>query len=317
MDNFSVDSAKDVILSLRLIENAGYDEKKKIRLLYTISNDIENNYREFKVAKKNGGYRILAEPSKMLKGIQRNILKNYLYKQSISPHVKSYIKGVSLKENALAHTGQKKILKLDIENFFDNVDFLKVYNYAFGPEKLPKSVGLLLTHLTTYYGALPQGAPTSAYISNIVMKDFDYIVGEYCHNLDVNYTRYSDDMTFSGDFDPKLIIRFVRRQLRKMGFNLNEDKIHVVSSSQSQVVTGITVNKKMRALKKYRYKIRQEIYYIKKYGLENHLLRIDYPKSKISYLRNLYGRISYASYIDSDDHELLEYKKYLKNNFVF
>lgn len=250
----------DVIRSLRLIEKDGYDEASVVRLLYTISNRIEDNYREFKIPKKSGGFRTIAEPSRMLKAIQRNILNNYLYGIEISPYAKSYIKDISLKDNASVHVGKKKILKLDIESFFDNVDFMKVYHSVFGPDKFPKRIGVLLTNLTTYYGSVPQGAPTSAYISNIVMRDFDYEVGEFCQKANIEYTRYSDDMTFSGDFDPKDVIRFIRKALLKRGFSLNEDKTRVIGRSQAQVVTGICVNESMRAQKRYRKKIRQSMY---------------------------------------------------------
>ncbi len=103
---------------------------------------------------------------------------------------------------------------------------------------------MLLTYLCTYKDFLPQGAPTSSYISNLVMKDFDETLGAYCEENKISYTRYADDMTFSGNFNPKEIIIKVRKMLAPLGLELNKDKIHVIKKSRSQNVTGIVVNEK-------------------------------------------------------------------------
>ena len=169
---------------------------------------------------------------------------------------------------------------------------------------------MLLTHLCTYNNHLIQGAPTSSYISNLVMKDFDEEIGEWCELKSISYTRYSDDMTFSGDFNPSEIIKLVRKLLLKVGLELNDEKIHVVSNSQSQSVTGIVVNVKTQTSRKYRDKLRQEIYYINKYGIDSHLQRIGIKDSK-KYLNSLYGKVLYILQINETDNEFLKYKDIL------
>ena len=101
---------------------------------------------------------------------------------------------------------------------------------------------MLLTYLCTYYNVLPQGAPTSAYISNLVMKAFDEELGGWCKENNISYTRYSDDMTFSGNFNPSVVIIRVRKMLRSLGLKLNDKKIAVIGKNKQQLVTGIVVN---------------------------------------------------------------------------
>lgn len=305
----------EFLLSLDLIDNKLID-KDKIKKLYSISNRIEDNYKVFKIRKRNGKYRTIYEPNYNLKYIQKQILNNILNNYKISKYAKAYHKGISLKDNAINHINKEVILKLDLENFFDNISFIDVYNYCFPIEYFPKQIGMLLTYLVTYEDHLTQGSPTSAYISNLVMRDFDEELGEFCNKLNVSYTRYSDDMTFSGNFNPTDIIKKVNQLLKNTNLNLNKDKIHIIRKNNKQLVTGIVVNKKLSVDINYRKKIRQEIYYIKKYGLNSHLKHINYMQSKETYLNNLYGRILYVLQIDNSNKEFIEYKKYIKEKIT-
>ena len=242
------------LLSLNLINCK--DDKKYIKTIYSISNNIEKNYKIYKIKKRNGKYRTIYEPNTILKQIQKQILINILNNKAISKYAKAYHKGIKLNDNAVTHVNKEIILKLDIKNFFENISFVDVYNSCFSIEYFPKSVGMILTFLCTYEDHLTQGSPTSAYISNLVMKEFDKSLGDWCELMDISYTRYSDDMTFSGKFNPSELIIKVRKMLYKLGLELNNDKIHIVHKSSSQNVTGIIVNEKMQVSIKYRNKIR-------------------------------------------------------------
>ena len=299
----------DFLLSLNLFNCK--DEKKYIKTLYSISNNLEKNYKIYKIKKRNGKYRTIYEPNSLLKHIQSQILVNILNNKSISKYAKAYHKGISLKDNAIPHINKDIILKLDIKDFFENICFVDIYNSCFPIEYFPKSVGMLLTYLCTYDEHLTQGSPTSAYISNLVMKDFDEVLGAWCEERDISYTRYSDDMTFSGNFNPSEIIIKVRKMLYKLGLQLNNDKIHVVNKSSCQFVTGIVVNEKIQVNSKYRKEIRQEIYYIKKFGLESHLKRSKYNLDQKSYINSLYGRILYVLQINDNDLEFKKYKQFI------
>lgn len=308
MNNIIYNKHKEFLLSLNLINTK--DENKYFKTLYSISNNIEKNYKIYKIKKHNGKYRTIYEPNSTLKHIQKQILVNILNKEKVSISARAYISGVNLKDNAILHTNKPVILKLDIKDFFESITFTNIYKTCF--YKYPKNIGILLTYLCTYDDHLTQGSPTSPYISNLVMKEFDNELGKWCNSKDIAYTRYSDDMTFSGSFVPSEIIIKVRKMLYKLGLELNEEKIHVVKSSRSQLVTGLQVNKKVQVNIKYRNKIRQEVYYIKKYGISSHLERINSNIDVTTYLNSLYGRILYVLQIN-ETKEFLEYKEFIKN----
>ncbi len=310
MINHTKEMNKEFLLSLNLL-NKKLPSNIELKTLYSLSNRIENNYKIYKIKKHNGKYRTIYSPNTLLKNIQRKILKNILNNKSISPYAKAYHKGICLKDNAYPHLNQKKILKLDIIDFFENIEYINIYKTCFNEIYFPKAVGHLLTYLCTYESRLPQGAPTSSYISNLVMNEFDYEIGTWCNKRNINYTRYSDDMTFSGDFNHQEVISYVRKQLYKLGLKINNKKINIIDNSQQQKVTGIIVNKKLQVSKKYRNKIRQEIYYIKKYNLSNHLEKLNI-KDKTKYLNSLKGKINYVLNIDPHNKEFISYKDYLK-----
>lgn len=306
----SVEQCNKFLLSLNLINCK--DEKKYIKTIYSISNKVEKNYKIYKIKKRNGKYRTIYEPNPILKQIQKNILVNILNNRSISKYAKAYHKGFQLKDNAIPHVNKKMILKLDIKDFFENISFLDIYNSCFPIEYFPKSVGMLLTYLCTYNNHLTQGSPTSAYISNLVMKEFDEELGKWCSLNNISYTRYSDDMTFSGNFNPSDLIIKVRKMLYKLDLELNDNKIHIVHQSSNQNVTGIVVNEKVQVSRKYRDKIRQEIYYIKKYGLSSHLKKSNIASDELKYLNKLYGKILYVLQVNPNDKENVEYKCFVE-----
>ena len=167
----------------------------------------------------------------------------------------------------------------------------------------------MLLKLCTYEDYLPQGAPTSPYLSNLAMKNFDNYIGEYCLKQNINYTRYSDDLTFSGDFDVKKIKNKVDAFLDVLGFSLNEKKTRVLRSNQRQVITGIVVNEKINMSKEIRRKIRQEMYYINKYGIINHNRFVNQNAT----LSSMLGKVNYGLFLNSSNKELKSYQKKLKS----
>ena len=311
MINHTKDELKSILLSLNLI-NKDIEDNKKINTLYAISNRIERNYKVYKIKKRNGNYRTIYSPNPLLKSIQKNILKNILNDMNIYKYAKAYHKNICLKDNAYPHLNKKTVLKLDIIDFFENIEFPLIYQTCFNNNYFPKSIGHLLTYLCTYESRLPQGAPTSSYISNLVMKDFDEELGTWCKSNNIDYTRYSDDMTFSGDFNPTEVIQKVRKMLYKLNLKINNKKIHIINNSQQQNITGIIVNTKLQVSSKYRNQIRQSIYYLKKYGIKEHLNKINYQESPSKYINSLYGKINYVLSIDNNNQEFIKYKNYLK-----
>lgn len=307
-------STENFMYSLRLTRA---NKNNYYKVLYGLSNNIEKNYTDIYIDKRNRrGKRHITVPNKYLKNIQRKILYNYLMNFAVSKYAIAYKSGRNIVDNASPHINQNMIVKLDIKDFFSSINTYQVYAYCFVVKQLDYKDGMLLAKLCTLNNTLPQGAPTSPYISNIVMKHFDDIIGNYCGNNNINYSRYSDDMTFSGEnIDVKALIKIVKENLFPLGLNLNVEKTHVVFKSHSQNVTGIIVNEKPQVAKSYRKHIRQEIYYIKKFGIESHMdkLKLKSMKKRDGYVNKLYGRILYVLQVNPNDKEFIEYKEIIKN----
>ncbi|MAP55129.1 MAG: reverse transcriptase [Altibacter sp.] len=265
-------------------------------------------YRSFKVLKNDKTYRTISEPLPSLKEIQIWILKEILYKNKVSKYAKGYVPKRSIKDHVRYHTKESKVLTLDIKNFFDSIKIdytLKMFiqmGYS-------KSVSNLLTQLCYLEKGLPQGAPTSPYITNVLLYEFDESIAKYCRQKELKYTRYADDLAFSGQIKKTELIKLVRSELRKIGLKLNNDKIILMKRNQRQTISGIVVNDKTQVPKYKRNSIRNEMFYIKKFGLNNHQKRTN--QTRDNYLKHLIGKINYILMLNPKDKEFLDYKKYL------
>ena len=281
------------------------------KALYTLSNSVHRHYHKVKIPKGNGEYRELSVPDNFLKAVQSKIAETILSREEISPYAMAYRQGGSTLLNALPHAGQPVVMKLDIRQFFDHCIYPVVKERAFPAVKYSEANRVLLTLLCIYKDALPQGAPTSPAISNIILRDFDDIVGSWCTERSIAYTRYCDDMTFSGDFEPSDVKKLVKNELKRLGFYINDRKTVVLRDGQRKSVTGIVVNVVPNTPVHYRRKLRQDMYYCQKYGIENHMAYTKQGMTKSTYVSKLLGRVNYAISISPDDQELQSYRKWL------
>ncbi len=281
-----------------------------IKTLYSLSNNLEKHYRNAYLPKRDKTMRKLSVPDTILKKVQRSIAKVILAQYPVSRYARGYVFGFGVKENARPHVGKEKILKLDIDGFFDNIRYSLVKNIVFYKEKFSEPIRILLTMLCYFHDSLPQGAPSSPAVTNIILYDFDEKVGAFCAEEGIAYTRYCDDMTFSGSFDEKKVIAFVKAELRKLGLFIKDGKTAVVPKSKRQTVTGIVVNEKINLSADYKKKIRQEIYYIRKFGFFAHLQKIGQTDGK-GYLQCLQGRIAYVLHTVPHSAEFRCYKEFL------
>lgn len=287
-----------------------FDNKYTIQYLYYINRTKKFHYRKKEIPKKNGATRKILVPDNNLKNIQRAILKKHLEQMPISSYATAYHKGAKLTSNALPHLNRKTILKMDITDFFSSISEDSVYLNVFNKNYFSVRVGKLLTSLCCYEGSIVQGSPAAPAIANIILKKFDEILGKWCADKNINYTRYCDDMTFSGDFSKDLVICKVTNLLNSMNLCLNEKKTIVIPKNKRQIVTGITVNEKLQVPNYYRKEIRKEIYYCKKFGVESHLehCNINNQYTKQSYINHLCGKINYVLMINPCDREFIKYK---------
>lgn len=267
-------------------------------------------YWEYKIKKPNGKFRPIREPLPNLKDIQLWILEHILYNVEISGFAKAYVPGKKIKDNVRFHKNRAKVLTLDLTDFFGSIKVESV-SYIFREMGYTKPLAELMALLCCLEGKLPQGAPTSPCLSNIYMRNFDAEIGQYCRERQIFYTRYADDMAFSGDFNVEELISFVKSQLDLKGLRLNNEKTKLMLRSERQIVTGIVVNDKIQLPKNKRRDIRCKMHYIEKFGIDSHLEKIGCEKK--NYVRHLLGEVTYALSFTPDNNELKGYQEKLRN----
>jgi RNA-directed DNA polymerase len=281
---------------LHLSRLVGY----KLSYLIGATQRTQHYYRVFSVAKKAGGERQIAEPLPSLKEIQRWILNNILYRVAPSRYAKGFVPKRSIKENARFHKNQEKVLSLDLKDFFTSIKSIRVFSF-FYDLGYRRPVADLLAGLCTLDGVLPQGAPTSPALSNLINIQLDKRLGSYARKHNLRYTRYADDITFSGKVYPGRTILLVQRVASESGLQLNEKKTRLMERHQRQEVTGITVNQKMQASRLLRRELRQAIYYIKRYGLDSHLNHTQ--NYRANYIEHVMGIANFILFVNPKDRE--------------
>lgn len=267
-------------------------------------------YRNFEITKKNGKKRPISEPLPSLKEIQIWILKNILEKVPVSPFAKAYKSETRLIENLKFHKNQPKVFTLDLENFFPSIK-IELVEKVFLELGYSKMVSNLLAKLCTKDSTLPQGAPTSPYLSNLVFREADAIISEFCKQRKIKYTRYADDLSFSGDFDENELLDKVTETIKNLNLRINESKTKLMTPDKKQIVTGIVVNDKPQVAFNKRNELRQAMYYIKKFGFEEHRVYKEIRQS--NYLEHLLGKINFVLQINPKDSEFSAYKALLIN----
>lgn len=269
----------------------------EVRTLYALSNSLPAHYHTVEIPKKDGGVRRLTVPDEALKRVQRAILHRLLVHMPVSPCAAAYRFGGGAVRGAARHVGSRQVLRLDIQHFFDSVRYSAVKDAVFPPEIFSEPLRVLLTMLCYYRDSLPQGAPTSPAIVNILLRDFDRRVGAWCRAREITYTRYCDDLTFSGE-DLTGVRPMAEAELRALGFFLNDHKTRLRSAGRRQTVTGLVVNEKVSVPREKRRAIRQAVYCCRRFGVEGHLERTGETLSPEVCLDRLLGQVGYVLQAD-------------------
>ncbi len=303
----TTEDCKDMLYSFQLLPQEMWGLEESLSCLYTLSNHPEDHYRSLWIPKRRGGYRRLDVPDPLLMQVQKNILHHILDGFSVSEAASAYQKNVSAAQAAALHRGKKLVLKLDIRDFFGSITFPLVLGRGFPAAYFPQEVRTLLTSLCCFHQHLPQGAPTSPSLSNLVMKPFDAHMLAWCGERGISYTRYCDDMTFSGDFKPASVIGKTTGFLETMGMELNREKTVISSQAERQTVTGITVNQVCQLPRDTRRKLRQEVHRVLRYGTGE-----TDPVQSVRCLERLLGRVSYLLQVRPDDAWFQERRKELR-----
>ena len=266
---------------LSLLLNIKYDKLFKILALK------DYHYKEIDIKKKSGGIRKLSAPSDTLKDLQKWILDNILYNMNAHKFSTGFILGKSIVDNASLHLNKECLINLDIKDFFPSISAKRVY-LLFKSMGYNKNVSLLLTGLCTFKEKLPQGAPTSPYISNLTCINLDKRLSALALKIGADYSRYADDITFSGSKSITRLIPLIKKIITEEGFEINEKKERVLFQHHKQMVTGLIVNStQVNVPKKTERYLRQQIYYCKTRGVFDSLCFQGLEVS--NYKEHLYG----------------------------
>ena len=253
-------------------------------------------YSKTHIPKKSGGTRELDIPSYDMKYIQRWILNNILYHVNVSESAVGFCCNKSIVDNAKKHLNQYCIVNMDIQDFFPSISFERVYR-IFSYYGYTNEVSFILAKLCTFQNRLPQGSPASPYISNIVCLKLDARLSALAQKYESNYSRYADDLSFSGGNDIKSIIKPVSKILDDEGFRVNDNKTRIAYPYQRQEVTGLLVNgDTVRVSKKYKKDLFQELYYCLKFGVQSHMEKTGCDKT--FFKEHIYGKIYFVNMVE-------------------
>lgn len=241
------------------------------QLNYLIYDFNDQKYLQFYLKKKKGGEREILSPIIELKILQRNLSKtlNLFYSPKITAH--GFIENKSIITNAFRHLNQKYVLNIDLKDFFPSINFGRVYGLFNNPPfEFNKDIATILAQICCYNGKLPQGAPTSPILSNMICLRMDKRLLKLAKENYITYTRYADDLTFStsrNDFESELKNE-IERIIINEGFTVNQSKVRLQTRTMRQEVTGLTVNEKVNINRKYIRNIRAILHSWEKDGYE-------------------------------------------------
>jgi RNA-directed DNA polymerase len=213
------------------------------RLLYKLSVVGDRFYHRFEKPKKSGGSRTIMNPSQEMKAAQAWILRNLLERVELHPAATGFRKGHNIADNATPHAHNRYFLSLDIEDFFPSIRYGKVYS-TFKSLGYNSHVAHILAKLCTCDGKLPQGGVSSPALANIVCMKLDRRISGFVGRRNVAYTRYADDLTFSGMVPNRLmsIKPTIQHIVEDEGFRLNSAKTRLKGPRQQCKVTGLVLS---------------------------------------------------------------------------
>ena len=264
------------------------------RLIGALLHQPERHYRTFEIPKASGKPRIIRAPRTMMKMVQYFLLDYILGGLHTHVAATAYGKGCSNRANAEHHVGRRYVANIDVSDFFPSLKTAVVFSGLVG-SGLKSNTANVVSRLCSYQGGLPQGAPTSSALSNIVLFKFDEAVSSFCGSAGVQYTRYADDITFSGDelSSLKAAIGLATKELEALGLTVNESKTRIFESSTRQVVTGVVVNVWPQPSRLERRRLRAALHQA------SHR-----PEAFVSQLAVLQGRAAYMLSFEREGHSV-------------
>lgn len=256
-----------------------------------------DRYYIFKIKKKSGGERTIMAPYDELKGILQcfNVVLQTLF--TPHPNATGFVQGRSIATGARMHTNKNYVYNIDLKDFFHSFERKRVkwmftqspFNLSGEREPLAFLLASLCTHPIEIEGQtriiLPQGAPTSPTLTNILCYGLDKKLSGLAKRFGATYSRYADDITFSSNksiFKKEAFLSELQRIITSQGLTINEKKTRLQEKEYRQEVTGLIVNEKVNTYRRYVKQLRMWLYYIETYGYKKAetLFKKDYVKEK-------------------------------------
>ena len=297
---------------------------RSTKYLLSVINSSFNFYRNFEIKKRSGGKRLITVPYPSLLEMQYWILENILKKTKIHMCAHGYAPKKSIVTNAKHHIGQNDLLKIDLKDFFPSISINRLI-YHFEYLGYSREVSFYLAAICSYDECLPQGAPTSPYFSNIIARKLDLRLCSFAKKYELKYTRYADDLVFSGSRIPKKYIEYISSIINDEGFVVNtsktrlykggnskeiNNKANAITLNQKRIVAGVSITSTgIKLPRKYKRDLRNELHFVFKYGLTSHVRkkRIKTP----NYRYSLLGKVNHWLAIEPENEYALSAKKKL------
>lgn len=293
------------------IEHLSHHLNLNTEFLAKAINSPENFYREFSIEKKLGGSRQILSPYPSLSQVQTWIKQRILDNLRVSKAALAYKKNTSIIQNAHKHSDKKVLLTIDIKDFFGTIKKEWVIN-LFRKLGYSPQISFYFASLCCHSGSLPQGAPTSPVISNIICRNLDNRLEGLSKAENLTYTRYADDLAFSGDFISPRFSRKVISIVTECHFEINDKKTRLMTSKNRKVLTGINVaSSNLSLTRSFKRELIKEEHFIEKFGIRAHMNR-----KKIRdplYIDRLIGKANYWHSVESWNIESLRILNSLKS----
>lgn len=298
------------------------DKGQLLYICYQRSNKAK--YSSFDMKKKRGGVRKIEVPQKGLGLIQKRLselLSDYV---SFKPCVKGFVKGESICSNASLHKKSKWVLNVDIQDFFGSINFGRVRaTFLAKPFEMSNEVASVIAQICTFENHLPQGAPTSPVVANIITSMLDNGMLRLAQKHHLRYSRFADDITLSSPrrFPVEVAIAAEGRTIlgeelknifEKARFTINPNKSRLQAKNSRQEVTGLIVNKKLNIPVEYKHKLRTAIkhwasdpeeaeknFYLDIKGEDPNGFVVSRGGARLR--SNIYGRLSFISMVKGVD----------------
>ncbi len=273
----------------------------------------EKMYRCFSIAKGRDKIRVISAPNERLKFLQRRLADKLTELYRPRDPVHGFVAGRSVKTNALAHLHRRFIVNIDLSDFFPTITQRRV-------EGMLSSLGIevrvceIISQICCNNGCLPQGAPSSPILSNMICFSLDKKLLFIDKKARCIYTRYADDITFSshqppaklfetalppaGRFSPDLFAPELRDIFTQNGFAINSDKTHYADRHSRRIVTGLKVNELLNVDRRYVRNIRAALHSIETFGLKDAEKKFrDEYGGHSSLAAHLRGKISFLTHV--------------------